>query len=170
MAVTKIGILYSASQRKRRATLVPDDDSQLSLMQRRNGEVYIEQSVEDYRNFGPDHAVTVHAGGPPLSDRCAVVDSQENVVAVVGADPAIDEISGHTIVQHFDPHVGDRFVNGQLQRRYALTDSSNVVQRITWSPPRPPQAFQGGGVFDSLTAQVGDVIVPLPMPVDDGTV
>lgn len=126
---TKVGILYSLAQRRRRALVIPDRDDQLPLTPR-PGEGYVEQSIEDYLALGPDHAVEQVAGGAPLPDRCALVDAGGIVRGGVQGDPAIDSVPDRVMVPHARAQTGDRYDGARFWAGYALVDavSGRVVE------------------------------------------
>lgn len=126
MTATKVGILFSVSQRRRRAVILPDSDDQLPLTPR-PGEGYVEQSLADFHTLGPDHAVEQAAGGPPLPDRCAVVASNGEVVGALAGDPAIDGVPGHSLVPHAQARRGDRYDGSRFLRGYAEVDADSGV-------------------------------------------
>lgn len=89
MAATKVGIIFSLAQRRRRYMLIPDSDAELPLKPQA-GEGYVEQPMADYKARGPDAAVQDATGGPPLSAVCQLLDAGSNVLGTVIADPLID--------------------------------------------------------------------------------
>lgn len=110
MAATRYGILASIAQRRRRVLIKYDSDSE-ARVQPRSGEVYLEQTVADYNQRGPDAAVLDHFAAAPLSDRCAVVAAGA-VVQLVLADPLIDVHPLGQLVQAPAANIGDTYSNG----------------------------------------------------------
>lgn len=102
--VTIIGVVYSSNQLTPRRVIVSTDGDnhvmahQNSLM---SGEKFLTIPFETFNKFThPDHLKDHLSGilGPATSDVCAVIDHQDNIVAVVKADPRIDDhLMGHII-------------------------------------------------------------------------
>lgn len=177
MAATKVGIIYSVAQSLRRVVFVPDDDSQLPLKPRA-GEAYIEQTLADYQQFGPDFAVQKATGNPPLSDRCVRVPP--NVLGIVSAilraDPSIDTLTGALLIQSDLGNIGDRNNNGVIERQYAQINAQNVVTSLVWhdvSQGLPIAANIGGRVVPAGALTVGAnvpvVTKVVPISVNQGS-
>ncbi len=158
MGATKVGIVYSLAQRKRRWIVVPDSDAELPL-KILLGEGYIEQPLDDYRKRGADAAVTDAAGGQPLSDRCAMIDKTSAVVGIISADPAIDTIEAHSLVASDIALAGDILQAGVFLRRFVLLDQTGLVTAVvTVDATQPPIAAPGGSIAADLTSEVGDIV------------
>lgn len=157
---TKIGILYSKSQARVRLVVVPDLDSELPLIPR-PGEGYAEQALGDYQKRGAAAAVFDITGTPPLSDRCAQIDSSGIVLGVVHADPLIDTAAG-TLVLSDIAIAGDVLTNGVYMRRFALValNTGAVLQVVMADASDPPTAV-GQVPIASTTLQVGEVIASI---------
>lgn len=91
MAQTKVVIIYSPNQNRRRTVVKPDDDSQIDLHLNNiiKGEAAFVGTLADYETIGPDAMLEAYTGKTPSSDRCIVVHNN-TVIAVVCADPLID--------------------------------------------------------------------------------
>lgn len=91
MPATKVIIIYSPNQNRRRTVIIPDDDSQIPIHTANivKGEAVLVGDISDYRSIGPDAMLVAHTGKQPSSDRC-IVHSNGKVVACVLGDPLID--------------------------------------------------------------------------------
>lgn len=174
MTATKVGIIYSVAQSLRRVVFVPDDDSQLPLKPRA-GEAYIEQTLADYQQFGPDFAVQKATGNTPLSDRCVRVppNALGIVSAILRADPSIDTLTGALLIQSDLGNIGDRNNNGVIERQYAQVNAQNVVTSLVWHDVSqvPVAANIGGRVAPAANLTVGATSLPpvKAVPVSVGT-
>ncbi len=163
MPATKVGIIYSIAQRRRRVVIVPDDDAQLNSIIVRTGEKFITQGMLAYRAVGPDLAVRQDAGGFPRSDRCAVVnDALQRVVRHIHADDNIDTLSGFTLVNSDISKVGDtwRPVLRRFLRRYIRVDRiTRLVTSIETADPESPPADDPTTLSrESDTLVIGDLV------------
>lgn len=92
MAQTKVVIVYSPNQNKRRTTIIPNDDSEVAghAANIASGEMVMIGDLSDYRNIGPDAMLVTYTGQQATSDRCIVI-AQNTVAAVILGDPLIDK-------------------------------------------------------------------------------
>lgn len=107
MPATKIGVVYGAQSKHIRRIIIPDEDSELEhpLLVGPG-----EQLATVPWGTRTDHVTLSNLlGTHPDHDaaRCAVVHNETSkVVHIIMADPAIDQIAGHTLVLHRDAAVG----------------------------------------------------------------
>lgn len=113
MALQTVGVIYSLNQLVRRQTIVPSmDDSELQpfkdMLPDGCGwlDVHISffyaLSVEEFDEFIATQIGNAH------SDRCAVIYG-EDVVAVIKADPSVDEHPEGILIQDDTAEVGDTY-------------------------------------------------------------
>lgn len=95
---TIVGIVYSPNQLRRRRVVVSDDADEHVMahaLSMQPGEKFLTIDRDTYAVFNhpdqlDDHIATL-LGGPKLDHTCAVVAGDNSIVAVVGADPRIDD-------------------------------------------------------------------------------
>lgn len=165
MAVTRVGVIYSVAQRSLRRYVMVDDDAQLLTIQTLPGEKLIFQPLNSFVNRGPEFAVRFDSGGPPLSNRCAVIFNQNNrVISHIYGDPNIDSNSFpfRTLIQSDISKIGDlwRPALRRFQRRYILLNSLRKVTSVVNGDPENPPApdASDGFVEESDTANIGDQV------------
>lgn len=92
MPRTKVVIVYSPGQARRRTVILPDDDSQVPVHTRNiaPGEAVLVGTLTDYRRYGPDVMLERYTGRKAQADRCAVINHAGYVVGIIQADPVID--------------------------------------------------------------------------------
>lgn len=139
MAITRVGIHYSASQQVIRqihhfdrivdpvtgkwrmmtaAEVAAADENKLISHQQRKtkpGEVFTTMPHADYHSINAHQAVHSYlglTGVAGVTDRHAVVDKTGNVVAVVFGDPAVDIHPAGDLVAHPSAIAGDKIVKG----------------------------------------------------------
>jgi hypothetical protein len=103
---SKVGVVYAVKSGILRRWIIPDDDAGLQHHPVSPGEAML---VVDRASLPPDplqvqpfvEAAIARATGKGVpSPRCAVVDAAGDVVAVIMADPDIDQVPGHSLVLH----------------------------------------------------------------------
>lgn len=118
MPQTKVIIIYSPNQNRRRRVIIPSDDSQTDLHAQNiaKGESVLIGTIADYRNIGSDAMLKAHTGQGPAPDKCIVVGKGVNptILAVFCGDPLIDTHPLGTVVSDVTGKatVGLSFVNG----------------------------------------------------------
>lgn len=133
MPQTKVIIVYSPSQNKRRTVIIPDDDSQVNIHATNiaKGEAVFIGSLLDYQTIGPDAMLIAHTNQQASSDRYAIIDGVGNVVLMALLDPLIDIIpQGYIAIQDSQKQlmVGATFVNGIVTLPTPIIDqTSNSV-------------------------------------------
>lgn len=118
MAQTKVVIVYSPNQNKRRTVIIPDDDSHISIHTANivKGEAVMVGNLSDYQFIGPDALLANFIGQQPTSDRC-IVYANGQVQAVVLGDPSIDKhpLGTLAIDTTGQAYVGLPVINGLAQ-------------------------------------------------------
>jgi hypothetical protein len=116
MAATQIGIVYATGSGILRRLIVPDDDAELvDKHPVALGETMLVVSAKTIKNQADvEAAVALVIGKPVPSARCAVVDAAGTVVNVIMADPALDSVSGATLVLDQVAVLGWKLVDGAL--------------------------------------------------------
>ena len=124
MAVTQILVVYSESQGAIRRIVSPsNDDSELDsyIQNIQTGEGYLffpvthgDLTYDEIKAYQAaiNAAIVRATGTTQKSDRCAVIDSNGNVVSAIRADPLIDSVAGCILVQSDDACVGWTYSNG----------------------------------------------------------
>lgn len=128
MAQTKVIIIYSANQNRRRTVIKPHDDSHVyhHALNIAPGERVLIGTLADYDSIGPDVMLEKHTGQKASSDRCVVVDADGNVTHGLKADPLIDNHPSGVIHQHDEAHPGWKHVNDQW-----ITPPEPIVKPIS---------------------------------------
>jgi len=95
LAQTKVVIVYSPDQCRRRVAYVPDDDAEVPglLAHVANFDSRLGLMVGDrgdYHRLGLDEMLKRFTGRPPSSDRCIVKGADGTVAAVIHGDPTLD--------------------------------------------------------------------------------
>lgn len=112
MAVTKFGIVYATASAQIRRYIYPTlSDSEISNHPLQPGESLTTCNIGPYASSAAwqtaiTNAVTAAAGKAPGDPRCCVIDGSGKVVEVIMADPAIDTVSGMTLVNSSVANVG----------------------------------------------------------------
>lgn len=118
--LTKVGVIYSQAQLVLRELIICGDDDGYAVHQARMlpNEGWLEIPIDLYNSFDMEggryniNSVDVYIAsvlGEPLSDRCAVVAGDTDIVlSVICADPYIDDHPAGIIVQD------DVAVNGEV--------------------------------------------------------
>lgn len=124
MPVTKIAVIYSIAQNRRRRVVIPSfDDRELDWhidnIAPGEGVVVMPIDTLEQRPEGRaipgkqvDAALEMHLGKPALSDRCIVTNAQGDVIHVLCADPAIDTHPHGPVERHDTAGVGWKKRNG----------------------------------------------------------
>lgn len=114
-------IVYATGSRLPRRLIIPDDDTELLsltpfLGPGESGRVFPQARITALANAarlaGVDIARMVLANllgiavGQIPSGRCCVIDPAGSVVNVIVADPALDQLDGHTLVAHDQAGIG----------------------------------------------------------------
>ncbi len=105
-------------------------------------------------------AITIAIGKPIASDHCAVVDNTNKVVSVIRCDPALDAVSGRTLVQHPLAVTGDTWAGGSVFKRiFAVVNpvTHRVEQLVSLSIDTqiPPV---GRVLYPADSLNVGDTV------------
>jgi hypothetical protein len=104
MALTKFGAVCSTTNALVRRYVYPDSDAQMNAAANVGpGETLVLVSIGPYPNSAAwqaaiNAAITTALGKAPGNPRCAVIDSNGNVVAAIMADPLIDSVAGMTLI------------------------------------------------------------------------
>lgn len=112
MAVTKFGIIYAIGSGQIRRYIYPThNDSEIDSHPPGPGEALTTCGIGPYPNSAAwlaavNAAVTAAAGKSPSDPRCAVVDGNGKVVAIIMADPAIDSYPDGTLIAAYSPAIG----------------------------------------------------------------
>ena len=108
MPQTKVIIIYSPNQNVRRTTIIPHDDADIDIHVNNisKGEAVLIGEKSDYDTIGADAMLEKHTESKPSSDRCVVVDGDDNVCCLIKGDPLIDLHSEGRIIQHDEAIVG----------------------------------------------------------------
>lgn len=176
MAVTKVGIIYSVSQSKRRRIIIPTDDAEFAMARgplspTSAGErlLIVPLTTATAAGFDPDQYLATQLGQAAQSDRCCVIDptislsgDHGNVVAAIHADPAVDTIPNFTIVQSDFGQSGDRWDGTNWWRRYAVINPTTLnVDQISWisgTNLAPTSPVSGDVLIASTTLQAGGAV------------
>jgi len=121
MAATKISVVYSVTQNVVRTIISnPVDDSHIDLHKQnlQPNEAWLDIPLEASRNFKSVNDVQSYVAGiigPPSSDRCLVVAGDDTVLAIIKADPIIDDHPAGVLIQDESADVGIKydFTGGQ---------------------------------------------------------
>ena len=116
MTVTIVGVVYSKSQSLRRK-VIKSDTSDTDIRLHKNyclaGEGWLEIPIDIYNSFRlpqeVDEWVTQALGSSPLSDICAVIDADNNIVAVLCGDPVTDSHPHGVLIQEDEAAVGSTY-------------------------------------------------------------
>lgn len=121
MALTKVSVIYSIAQKLRRELLMSKvDDKEIDIHKYRlqPGEGWLDIPLADFQELTFDGYALLDGAdsidgyiarilGCPSSDKCAIIDIDDSVVAVVLADPIIDDHPDGVIIQDDTLVVGD---------------------------------------------------------------
>jgi hypothetical protein len=114
---TKFAVIYSKSTGRIRWEFCPDDDSQLNDIRLLDGEDVLILKNSD-RTILPDlqDKINKKTGKVPQDDRYAVVDSLNNVVSVIIADPLCgDSVPSCQLIAHPTASPGWKLKNNVLE-------------------------------------------------------
>ena len=138
MPATTFGIVHGTVTNIIRRIVEPDDDSLWSSVVLKPNESL---KILNLVDFPVRTVATLQStiGAMTVSPRCVKISALGDVVDIIQADPTVDPVIGvHSVVQTDDGAVGDRYVSGRFQRRYAVA-VENVVQSIEWFDLQTPQ-------------------------------
>jgi hypothetical protein len=122
MAATQFAVVYGTVSKVIRRFVEPGsentDDSHIALAQQHlaPGESLMAFNLSDFPTSRTRADVQPQIGAPAHSGRCAVVAAgvatATPVVNVIQADPLIDSVPGHTLVQHDTAGIGWTYLSG----------------------------------------------------------
>jgi hypothetical protein len=167
MAVTSVGAIYATGSLLLQRVYIPHaDDSEIAQQHVGQGETLVNIPLATYQQGGAQ-AVQSSIGAPSFSGRCAVVDTNSNlVIDLLQADPALytdlrGPVVAHDHVMHGDTWTGTGAV---FTRRYVEINPNAAtallaivavsVQNIDTAAP----AAAGNVLMVSNTLNVGDAI------------
>jgi hypothetical protein len=109
---TTIGIVYAAGSKAVRRIISPDNDAQLTKpgLAGAGETLLIAPKPSNFNVQKPDLAyckaqVKTQTGIDPPNLTCAVIDNTNTVRAIIAADPALDSVSGMTVVGCYSPQI-----------------------------------------------------------------
>jgi hypothetical protein len=123
MTVTKVLVIYSIAQKVRRTLVKLDhagaDDREFAIHEAGmvSGEDKLYIAIDVYKGFDtklvngalPLDIYIASIIGPPASDRCAVITGKGRVVAVIAADPRIDDHPDGFLIQDDAAYTGAKY-------------------------------------------------------------
>ena len=111
MALTKVGVKYSSSQKVRRELIVASTDALVDVHKSTilPGEAWLDIPIETFNAFTTPQEVDTYLQGilgNPTSDYCLIIDGTNTIVSIVRADPIIDDHPDGVIIQDTYAQVG----------------------------------------------------------------
>lgn len=142
MPVTKVLVIYSIAQNVRRTLIKLDhpgaDDREFAIheacMVAGEGKLYIPVDVYNAFDSNPVNGMlpldNYIAGiiGSRADDRCAVITGEGDVVAVIAADPRIDDHPHGFLIQERELVAGDVY---EFETQSVVTINHNLQQEIS---------------------------------------
>ncbi len=161
-------IVYAKDSNIIRRVILPDDDNTLAQHKPTLDakELSITAPLSQEIDLAAVKAAVQQATGKPVpSGRAVLIDQTNTVVNAIQADPAIDQLTGFTIVSSDLVAFGDTFKpkDGSFQRLMATVDSaSRKVAAIGLQTVGNFMVAPGFFLVDAAKWQVGDVLPVKP--------
>jgi hypothetical protein len=120
MAATTVGLVYSLRTNMLRRIILPDTDVSIvdqHIYPLAQGEGMFVVARTLYNSIGAKSCLALRLGVAVVNipdERCAVIDTNGNVVQVIQADATLDAVPGFTLMNHKNVQIGWTLKNGVL--------------------------------------------------------
>lgn len=113
MTVTKVGVIYSKAQNRRRSIIksdIADEHIDIHKNHLLQGERWLEIPLKLYEDFTNPAQIDVYIenvlGAQASSHKCAIINANDIIVGCVCGDPIIDDVPDGVLIQDDDLEVG----------------------------------------------------------------